>query len=135
MAEGDVAKRIQSKRASVQKAQEAHKRGEKERADKIQTTQAAYAANKENPVLLDILEKGRSFVQYHTKMAQDGVGARGTGRLDEKGVEILETVYYSTEKRVGELDRASGILELLDYIERQINPPKKDKVAKPKQAA
>lgn len=99
------------------------KKSEDRRAD-AQLTKAAYLKEKDSIVLQDVLEKAQSFAKYHTKMAQDGVGVRQTGHKLEDGQPDMETVYYSNEKRVSELDKAAGILELVDYIERQLTPPK-----------
>lgn len=118
------------KAGNRKRAAAVHKKNTKERAAAAQGVKALYMAEAENPVLIDIITKAQSFVKYHTKMAQDGVGVRKTGHVLENGTAEVETVYYTTEKRVGELDKAAGILELLDYIERQLKMP--EPTAKPK---
>lgn len=131
--EDSVAKKIQEKRTRVQKAQELHQRNTKERKDKIQEVRALYIQNKDNPVLLDILEKARSFSNYHIKIAQDGVGARKTGFKLEDGSAEVENIFLTNNKRVSELDKSAGILELVDYIERQLRdlPTKEVDVEEP----
>jgi hypothetical protein len=101
-----------------------HEKNSQIRKGEAETLKAQYLKEKANPVLVDILTKAKSFASYHTKMAQDGVGARATNDRYENGQPVMETVYYSNEKRISEIDKASGILELVDYIERQITEPK-----------
>ncbi len=96
-----------------------HDENTKTRANDIVFIKAQYLKEKDNVVVLDILEKAKSFAKYHTKMAQDGVGVRKTGHKLTNGMDETETIYYSNEKRLNELDRATGLLELIDYIERQ----------------
>jgi transcriptional regulator with XRE-family HTH domain len=111
-----VAKRIQAKRKKI----ELHQRNSEERAKVASDTKASYLANKDNPILVDILKKARAFSAYHTKMAKDGVGYRSTGAKLEDGTPEQELFYYTSEKRVSEMDKSAGIDELIDYIERQL---------------
>lgn len=126
--DGDVAKKIQAKRTRVQAKAEAHKKATKDRADDIAYVKAAYQAEREGVVVQDVLAKAKAFAAYHTKVAQDGVGARKTGFKLENGQDEVENVYFTNEKRVSELDKAAGLMELVDYIERQIkvNTPQLD---------
>jgi len=113
------AKTIQENRNRAQKAKALHEQRSKERADKIANTKAAYQAVKEHPAFVDLVEKAKIFVAYHQKIAQDGVGARPTGYKLEDGSQETETYYLTAEKRVNELERAAGIQQLIDYLERQ----------------
>lgn len=119
--ENKTLKRIQDKKNRIQKVQELHQRKNKERADVISLTKAQYLAEQNSPVVMDILVKAKSFAAYHTRIAQDGVGYKS----NEKGAEP-EIYHLTNEKRVSELDRAAGILEMVEYIERQFkDAPKK----------
>jgi hypothetical protein len=104
-------------------ARAVHEQKSKERADEAKLLKANYLKGADSPVLLDVLAKARSFAAYHTKLAQDGVGVRKTGHKLENSTDEVETVYYSNEKRLSELDRASGLQELVAYIERQLEVP------------
>lgn len=114
-----VAKRIQEKRKKV----ELHQRNQKARKEEADSLKASYLAVKDDVVLKDILEKGRSFVAYHVKLAQDGTGARRTGYKLEDGTAEVENYFLKPAERVSHLDKSAGILELLDYIERQLVVP------------
>lgn len=111
--ENEVQGRLQVKR-------KAHKDKAAVRASEIDSIKHSYARIKDEPAFLDILAKAKSFAGYHTKMAKDGVGYRDTGQFDEKGKPIQEIVYYDQPKRLSELDKASGIEELEDYVLRQL---------------
>lgn len=113
------AKTIQDNRTRVQKAKQLHEQKSKERSDKISNTKAAYQSIKDHPAFLDLVEKAKTFVAYHQKIAQDGVGARPTGYKLQDGSQETETYYLTAEKRVNELERAAGQQELIDYLERQ----------------
>lgn len=119
--EDKVVKRIQDKKTRIQKVQELHKRNAKKREEELSLTKAHYLAEQGSPVILDILAKAKSFAAYHTRIAQDGVGYRSPSASAEP-----EVYHLTNEKRVSELDRAAGILELVEYIERQFKEaPKK----------
>jgi len=111
--ENEVQGRVQQKQAE-------QKKRNAEMAEEVDSLRHSYARIKDEPAFQDILKKAKSFAAYHNKMAKDGVGYRDTGRFDEKGNAIQEIVYYTGEKRLGELDKASGIEELEDYILRQL---------------
>lgn len=115
-----VVNKIQRNRNKKLKAAKLHEEKEAERKKVISDTKAAYNAIKGKPAFKDILEKAKTFAAYHTKLAQDGVGYRNTGGVLTNGQPEQEIYYYTAEKRVSELDKAAGILELVDYIERQI---------------
>lgn len=111
-----VAKRIQEKRKKI----EAHNRKQEELKQQFQQTRVDYQNNRENPVVKDILTKAQKFMAYHVKLAQDGVGARKTGHLLENNTEEVENYFLTPADRVSHLDKAAGIQELLDYINRQL---------------
>lgn len=120
MSESVTAKKIQDKRSKIERAKQTHTRKTKERKNDTELIRAAYQSEKDGIVLTDILSKANAFANYHTKMAQDGVGARKTGHKLENGTDEMETVFYDHEKRITELDKAAGLLELVDYIQRQM---------------
>lgn len=122
-----VVDRIREKKTRIQKVQEVQARKSKERSEAIALTKAYYLAEQDNPVILDILTKAKNFAAYHTKMAQDGVGYRNTGHTLKNGAPEQELYFFTSEKRVSELDKAAGILELVDYIERQFKEAPKPK--------
>jgi hypothetical protein len=104
----------------MEKAKAAHTAASKSRADKINEVKASFKKIKDEPAFQHILLKAREFAGYHSKMAKDGVGYRQTGALDANGNPIQETVFFDHNKRVTEMDKAAGIEELIDYVERQI---------------
>lgn len=118
--EDTTAKTIQDNRTRAQKAKELHEKASKERADAIGQTKALYQAAESAAVLADILSKTKSFIAYHQKLAQDGVGARKTGYKLENGTDEVENYNLSKDDRVRELDKAAGQQELVDFIERQM---------------
>lgn len=114
-----VAKRIQEKRKKV----ELHNRMNKKRKEAADTIKSAYLADKDGLVLSDVLAKARGFVAYHVKLAQDGTGARRTGFKLEDGTAEVENYFLSSSERVTHLDKSAGLLEIIDYIERQLTIP------------
>lgn len=102
-----------------------HEREAKKRADAQAAIAAEYrsAVDNEDPVLADIRKKLQGYIDYHTKMAQDGVGVQKTGHKLEDGTDEMETIFYTGEKRLSELDKAAGLLELSDYIDRVTKLP------------
>lgn len=109
----------------AQKGKILHEKAAKQRADTQALLATAYqkAFQENDPVLLDILKKLKGYAEYHAKMARDGVGVKKTGHTLENGEAEMETVFYTNEKRITELDKSAGLLELSDYIDRQLNPP------------
>jgi hypothetical protein len=125
MPESDRKNEVQGR---VQVRRAAHKEKAAVRASEIDSIKHSYARIKDEPAFRDILAKAKSFAAYHTKMAKDGVGYRDTGRFDENGKPIQEIVYYDQPKRLSELDKASGIEELEDYMLRQLTAAAKVEV-------
>ena len=114
------AKTIQANRTRVQKTKALHEQNSRQRASDISDLKAAYQAEKDGPVVTDILAKARVFAAYHQKLAQDGVGARKTGYKLENQTDEVENYFLGSEERLANLDKAAGIQELIDYIERQL---------------
>lgn len=116
----------------IQKVKERHIQMANERAGKQNELIISYKKIKDSAAFKDILDKAKSFHDYHLKLAKDGVGYQQTGAKDDSGNPVQQTVFFSHEKRVTELDKAAGVEELLLYIERQTSdealqpkPPKK----------
>jgi len=128
MADSNVAKKIQGRREKILKAQETHARKTKERAEEIAQVKHEWQNAKESPIVKDLLAKAKKYQAYHIKIAQDGVGARMTGHKLADGSAEVENYFLSNSEIAGEMKKAAGIQELVDYIERQIEsevePPK-----------
>lgn len=108
----------------AQKAKEAHEIASKQRATKIAESKTLYQSESEGPLLEDILERARKYIKYHIKIAQDGVGSRKTGDKYENNQDVMEVYYLTPTERVTHLDKAAGIQEIIDTIERLMEPPK-----------
>ena len=104
--------RMQQKKAVQQKASE-------ERANAQKLLKAEYFKIKKSAAVEDLLIKMRGFIDYHTKVAKDGV-AYENGK-DADGNLIQHTVRFTPEQRVSHLDKAAGLEEILDYIDRQLS--------------
>lgn len=130
--EGTVAKKVQGKRKSIEKAAKAHAAANEIRLNQIKANRAAYAQIKDSVALADILHTGQRYIDLNLKLAQDGVGARETGHKLTDGTNEVENYFFSKDERLAKLDNAAGIQQLLDYIERQLNPLKPTPTAKPK---
>lgn len=103
-----------------QKIKKVHDEKAKERADEQGLLKAQYYALKDDPVIINLLEKIKSFADWHSKIAKDGVGYRE----DAEGKQ--QVVKLSPEDRVSELDKAAGIEEISDFLNRQFaDPPSK----------
>lgn len=109
---------VDTPQTRAQAAKELHQKKNQERADKINELRISYKKIKNEPAFADILVKSQQFADYHLKMAKDGVGYRETGREDKNGNPIQETVFFDSNKRVTELDKAAGIEEIVAYLER-----------------
>lgn len=119
----------------AQKAKALHEKKTKERLSDAKAVKAVYLAEKDGPLLEDILKKANGFIKYHVKIAQDGVGARKTGHLLVNNQPEVENYFLSNSEVAGEMKKAAGLQELVDYIERQITLPEQEiKVKKPENA-
>ena len=113
MATAEETKKANMTRA--QKAKQLKEENDRERKAQIQLLKAEYLKMKDSPVLQDIIAKANQFANYHIKISRDAVGADADGNI----------IYFTNEKRVSELDRSAGNLELVDYIDRMIDDPAK----------
>lgn len=104
-------------RAQVRKDLHKQKTEERKRAD--EQLRAEYAKVKDTPAIADIISKGKEFAAWHLKIAKDGMGTRVAGQ-DDKGKDILETYYLTSEQRIAELDQCKGIEQFVGYIERKL---------------
>jgi hypothetical protein len=93
---------------------EKHNQAKLARSNAEKELRAEYLKFKESIALADILEKSKSFMSYHSRVAQDGVAYE----FDKDGQEHI--VRLTADQRVGHMDRAAGIGEMVDYIERKI---------------
>jgi len=109
---------VELPKSRIQEKKEAHEKAAEERANIQKLLKAEYFKVKESPALQDLMKKLHGFVDYHTKVAKDGIGyeqyTNATGDLQQK------TVRFTPEERVSHLDKAAGLEEILDYIERQL---------------
>jgi hypothetical protein len=120
----------------AQKAKALHEKKTKERLGDAKAVKALYISEKDSPLIEDILKKANGFIKYHVKIAQDGVGARKTGHLLTNNQPEVENYFLSNDEVAGEMKKAAGLQELVDYIERQIRVPEPEvKVQKPKPTA
>lgn len=119
---GDVEDGSQvEQKTRIQKVKEEHQKKANERANAQNELKISYKKIKDEPAFKDILAKAAQFASYHLTLAKDGVGYQQTGQKDDSGNPVQQTVFFSHEKRVTELDKAAGIEELQSYIERQIS--------------
>jgi hypothetical protein len=105
----------------IQKVKDEHQKKANERANKQNELKVSYKKIIDEPAFKDILAKAKQFAAYHLTLAKDGVGYQQTGGKDDSGNPLQATVFFSHEKRVTELDKAAGIEELSNYIERQVS--------------
>lgn len=105
-------------RARARKA--LHERKALERKQDIEQLQADFNTNRDNPVVVAMLEKARALSHLHLQMAKDGVGIRATGARDERGELVSETVFFTNDKRITELDKSAGLDEFVTWAERQL---------------
>lgn len=78
------------------------------RANAERALTAEYLKIAKTPAFQDLLSKVKSFSELHVRVAKDGVGRREQ-----------QIVKLNPEERVSELDKAAGIEEILDYLERK----------------
>lgn len=121
-----MAKKATTKAANQTRAQKAkalHEKNSAVRAGDQAALKAMFMADKDNPLIANIIETGKGLIRYHVKIAQDGVGARKTGYKLENGTDEVENYVFSNDEIAGEMKRAAGLQELIDYIERQQKLP------------
>lgn len=108
------------RRTRAQARQQLHKQKAEERKREAEQRKGEYAAIKDSPALADILAKARSFAAYHSKLAEDGVGAKNIGK-DESGAPIIEDYYLTDSQVARELGGSSALKQLITYIENQLS--------------
>lgn len=111
-------------RTRAQKAKALHDKKTTERKDEIQSERAIFKSEESKAVLEIIVSKCKRFQEWHTKIAQDGVGARETGYKLADGTKEVENVFLTPVQRVSHLDKNAGIQEILDFIDRMLAEPK-----------
>lgn len=94
-----------------------HDRAAKEREFAVKQIRAMFQSPTHAELLQHILQKAKGLADYHTRIAQDGIGV--TKESDDRVV----TYTLKPSERVSYLDKASGIMEIVDYINRQIHAP------------
>ena len=107
----------------AQKAKIEHEKRTKERLNESRVLKAVYMRERDGDLLEDILVKAKKFMSYHLKIAQDGMGARTTGHKLTDGTPEVENYFLKPAERCSNLDKAAGIQEIVDYIERQTADP------------
>lgn len=118
-------------RTRAQKAKTIHAQKNAERKEEIQAVRSIYREARDSDLLNDLLTKAKRFQDYHVKIAQDGVGARETGYKLADGTKEVENIFLTPVQRAGHLDKAAGIQELVDYIDRMTADPVDPKNPKP----
>lgn len=104
----------------VAKAKKAHEQANKERADEANALRISFKNIKDEPAFQHTLYMLQHLADLHTRVAKDGGGYRDTGRRDISGNAEQELVFFTPEKRMSELDQASGLEEGLAWMQRQI---------------
>jgi hypothetical protein len=99
-------------------AKENHEKASKDRADTINKIHVAFLNGNWDIIYPNLIEKITGFQKYHIKIAQDGVGARTTGYKLEDGSPEVENIYLTASQRASHLDKAAGLEEILDYLNR-----------------
>lgn len=90
----------------------------KDRVNAEKALKAEYHKIAKSPALLDLLAKVKSFADYHTKVAKDGVGFQES--RDDEGALQQMVIRLEPAQRLTELDKAAGIQEIIDYLDRKI---------------
>lgn len=105
-------------RARARKA--LHEANSKKRAIEIEQQKADFAAAKDDPLIITMIQKARDLSALHLQMAKDGVGIRATGGHNEHGEAESETVFFTNDKRITELDKSAGLDEWINWAERML---------------
>lgn len=81
----------------------------------------AYLKFAKTDAYTDLMKKLRAFIDYHVRIAQDGVGSEIEEQMGPDGqvVKLHRTVRFTADMVVRELGKASGLQEIFDYVERQ----------------
>jgi ABC-type phosphate transport system auxiliary subunit len=107
-------------RTRAQARKQLHEARTKQRKADFEQLRAEYAENKENPVVLDILAKAKSFRDYHTQLAVDGVGAKVVADPDGQDGQRVVDYELTKEQTFRELGGSSALVQLITYIEKQL---------------
>jgi hypothetical protein len=99
---------------------EEHKARAKTAAGATKTLNNLYLQAKKDPVFQNIIKVTQSFIDYHNKLAQDGVGYKEN--INGQGAKLQETIELSDAQRVAHLNKAAAQQEILDYIDRRSTP-------------
>lgn len=113
-------------RTRIQARKELHERKEAERKAAAEQLQTEYNGVKDSPAVQDILAKARAFAAYHNQLAVDGVGTRVVGN-DENGNPKLEDFHLSDSQTMRELGAASGLRQIIVYLESKLGVEKPTK--------
>lgn len=97
---------------------EKHQQAQLARDNVEKELRAEYLKVRKSIAVADILAKSKSFAAYHCQVAQDGVAYEPS--TDEKGNPRQQIVKLTPEERVTHLDKAAGLQEMIDYIERKL---------------
>lgn len=104
----------------------------REKAETLKSAQKLlanqYLQIRGSDALVDLQTKMQGYQDYHLKLAKDGVAYEPTGQSDSNGESIMRTVRLTPEERTGHLDKASGIQEIIDYLDRRLALPTKSDV-------
>lgn len=113
-----------------------HEANSERRAKELEQLKADFQTAKDHPVVLAMIEKARNLSALHLQMAKDGVGVRASGERNEQGELVSETIFFTKDKRITELDKSAGLDEWLDWVARQLGElPTPVKVAPPAEKA
>jgi hypothetical protein len=115
--EEEIVENVTRRRAVQEKM-----RGEAQvKANAAKAIKAQYKKIADEPAIVDLLAKIKSFQAYHMKIAQDGVAYKFKEAVaDNKIVQLKEEVKLTDGERTAQLERNAGIQEILDYIDRQL---------------
>lgn len=88
---------------------EAQEEREREAKAEVDGLRIAYrkAFGDNDTVLMDIIGRLKNLIEFHSRLAKDGTGFRGQ-----------EFVVFNGEQRLSHIDKAAGLGELSDVIDR-----------------
>lgn len=109
-------------RTKKQKAVDEHKAKAEYRAGALKALNAAYLTAMKSPALPNLIKTITEFVDYHKRVAQDGVAYEQKTTSDDKGKPhtVQNVIKLIAEERVAHLDKAAAQQEILDYIDRRV---------------
>ena len=103
-----------------------HKEATAARGNEQKELTAEYHKLRNSIALADLMAKAKTFAQYHAQVATDGVAYEQTVSIAGN---VQTVVRLNHDDRVSHMDKAAGIQEIIDYLERKLTmePAKKDK--------